>query len=74
MGGGGSEKLLREVAWEGSVHEDVEDMVFWTKTKSGKFSVKSLYYALEATTLIFFQVAFGMCGCSPRLASLLGRL
>ena len=47
MGGGGSEKLLRAVAWEGSVHEDVEDMVFWTKTKSGKFSVKSLYLALE---------------------------
>ena len=27
---------------------DVEDMVFWTKTKSGKFSVKSLYNALES--------------------------
>ena len=27
---------------------DVEDMVVWTKTKSGKFSVKSLYLALEA--------------------------
>ena len=26
---------------------DVEDMVFWTETKSGKFSVKSLYNALE---------------------------
>ena len=30
-----------------SVCSDVEDRVFWTKTKSGKFSVKSLYYALE---------------------------
>ena len=29
------------------VRGDVEDMVFWTETKSGKFSVKSLYYALE---------------------------
>ncbi|RVW70881.1 putative mitochondrial protein [Vitis vinifera] len=30
------------------VFEDVEDMVSWTETKSGKFSVKSLYVALEA--------------------------
>ncbi|RVX05286.1 hypothetical protein CK203_020231 [Vitis vinifera] len=29
------------------VQGDVEDMVFWTKTKSGKFSIKSLYYALK---------------------------
>ena len=27
---------------------DVDDMVSWTGTKSGKFSVKSLYFALEA--------------------------
>ena len=27
---------------------DVDDMVVWTETKSGKFSVKSLYLALEA--------------------------
>ena len=27
---------------------DVEDMVSWTETKSGKFLVKSLYFALEA--------------------------
>ena len=27
---------------------NVDDMVFWTKTKSGKFLVKSLYLALEA--------------------------
>ena len=37
----------------GRLHEkrvcgDVEDMVFWTETKSGKFLVKSLYYALES--------------------------
>ena len=30
------------------VFEDVEDMVSWTETKSGKFLVKSLYFALEA--------------------------
>ncbi|KAL6328099.1 hypothetical protein AAG906_033381 [Vitis piasezkii] len=30
------------------VIEDVEDMVSWIETKSGKFSVKSLYVALEA--------------------------
>ena len=30
------------------VLEDVDDMVSWTETKSGKFSVKSLYFALEA--------------------------
>ena len=30
------------------VLEDVEDMVSWTETKSGKFSVKSLYFALKA--------------------------
>ncbi|RVW62551.1 putative ribonuclease H protein [Vitis vinifera] len=30
------------------VIEDVEDRVSWTKTKSGKFSVKSLYLAIEA--------------------------
>ena len=30
------------------VIEDVEDMVSWTETKSGKFSVKSLYVALDA--------------------------
>ena len=30
------------------VLEDVDDMVSWTETKSEKFSVKSLYFALEA--------------------------
>ncbi|RVW92043.1 Signal recognition particle 54 kDa protein 2 [Vitis vinifera] len=29
------------------VRGDVEDMVFWTETKSTKFSVKALYYALD---------------------------
>ena len=54
---------------------DVEDMVFWTETKSGKFSVKSLYLALEAgCPSLFLLAAFGMCGCSPRLVSLHGKL
>ena len=54
---------------------DVEDMVFWTETKSGKFSVKSLYLALGAgCPSLFLLAAFGMCGCSPRLVPLHGKL
>ena len=54
---------------------DVEDMVFWTEKKSGKFSVKSLYLALEAgCPSLFLLAAFGMCGCNPRLVSLHGKL
>ncbi|RVW96858.1 hypothetical protein CK203_026045 [Vitis vinifera] len=45
--GGGGEKLLEAATWK-KVCGDVEDVVFWTKTKSGKFSVKSLYNALES--------------------------
>ncbi|RVW48810.1 hypothetical protein CK203_104318 [Vitis vinifera] len=33
---------------------DVEDMVVWTETKSGKFSTKSLYLALEADCPVMF--------------------
>ena len=33
---------------------DVEDMVVWTETKSGKFSAKSLYLALEADCPVMF--------------------
>ena len=33
---------------------DVDDMVVWTKTKSGKFSAKSLYLALEADCPVLF--------------------
>ena len=29
------------------VYSDVEDQVVWTKSKNGRFSVKSLYKALE---------------------------
>ena len=31
-----------------SVRQDVEDRVLWIETKCGKFSVKSLYKALES--------------------------
>ncbi|RVW40176.1 LINE-1 retrotransposable element ORF2 protein [Vitis vinifera] len=40
------------------VIEDVEDMVSWTETKSGKFSVKSLYVALEAGGSSLFPSSF----------------
>ena len=33
---------------------DVEDMVFWIETKSEKFSVKSLYNALESDNPFLF--------------------
>ena len=37
--------LLRLQGWR--VYSDVEDRVVWTKSKDGRFSVKSLYKALE---------------------------
>ncbi|RVW93640.1 putative mitochondrial protein [Vitis vinifera] len=40
------------------VIEDVEDMVSWTETKSGKFSVKSLYVALEAGCSSLFPSSY----------------
>ncbi|RVX05699.1 LINE-1 reverse transcriptase-like [Vitis vinifera] len=40
------------------IFEDVEDMVSWTETKSGKFSVKSLYIALEAGGSSLFPSSF----------------
>ena len=57
------------------VRGDVEDMVFWTKTKSGSSQSNPFTMLLSRAALLFFlQVAFGTCGCSPRLASLLERL
>ncbi|RVX08811.1 hypothetical protein CK203_011017 [Vitis vinifera] len=57
------------------VIEDVEDRVSWTETKSGKFSVKSLYLAIEAgVRLGFLQALFGMQMCSLRSVFLHGRL
>ena len=41
------ERFLEQLH-EKRLHGDVDDMVFWTETRSGKFSVKSLYLALEA--------------------------
>ena len=40
------------------VIEDVEDMVSWIETKSGKFSVKSLYVALEAGCSSMFPSSY----------------
>ena len=40
------------------VIEDVEDMVSWIETKSGKFSIKSLYVALEAGGSSLFPSSF----------------
>ncbi|KAL6343024.1 hypothetical protein AAG906_017044 [Vitis piasezkii] len=40
MGSGGGKSFLRRLHGK-KVCGDVEDVVFWTKTKSGKFSVKS---------------------------------
>ncbi|RVX20623.1 putative ribonuclease H protein [Vitis vinifera] len=40
------------------VIEDVEDTVSWTETKSGKFSIKSLYIALEAGGSSLFPSSF----------------
>ena len=40
------------------VHEDVEDTVSWTETKSGKFSVKSLFIALESGGSSLFPSSF----------------
>ncbi|RVW25094.1 putative ribonuclease H protein [Vitis vinifera] len=57
---------------------DVEDMVVWTETKSGKFSAKSLYLALEADCPVCFLLAvFGIdllshptqCAFPPQTAS-----
>ena len=44
--------LVHPHVW--SVFEDVEDMVDWNKSKSGKFSTKSLYRALEADCPVLF--------------------
>ncbi|RVW97629.1 hypothetical protein CK203_027994 [Vitis vinifera] len=38
------------------LHRDEEDKVLWTETKSGKFSLKSLYKALELGSLVYFPM------------------
>ena len=47
-------EIFLERLHERSVFEDVEDMVDWNKSKSGKFSTKSLYRALEADCPVLF--------------------
>ena len=54
---------------------NVDDMVFWTKTKSGSSQSNPFTMLLSRAALLFFlQVAFGTCGCNPRLAFVLGKL
>ena len=47
-------KRFLERLHEKRVHGDVDDMVFWTETNSGKFFVKSLYLALKVGCLSLF--------------------
>ena len=47
---------------------DVEDMVFWTETKSGKFSVKSLYLALEAGCPLFPSSCIWYVWVQPKIS------
>ena len=47
-------EIFLERLHERSVFEDVEDMVVWNKSKSGKFSTKSLYRTLEADCPVLF--------------------
>ena len=53
MGGKGGGKIFGASSWK-RVIGDIEDMVVWTETKSGKFLAKSLYFALEADYLVLF--------------------
>ena len=57
------------------VYSDVEDQVIWTKAKDGRFSVKSLYKALEPKRLRDFpaRVIWNSL-VPPRVSFLLGRL
>ena len=38
------------------VNMDDEDRVLWMPMKSGKFSIKSLYKALESDSLVYFPM------------------
>ena len=40
------------------VIEDVDDNMSWSETKSGKFSFKSLYFALEAGCSSLFPSSY----------------
>ena len=53
---------------------DVQDTLIWSMTKSGKFTVKSLYNVLEPTWVSLFQRAeFRFLASSPKLVFLHGR-
>ena len=60
------------VRLHGRAYRDVEDLVPWTERK-GQIISQSIYNALEPVDSSFPPDAFGMCGCSLILASLLGR-
>ena len=47
------ERFLERIH-EKRVLGDVDDMVVWTETKSGKFSAKSLYLTLEVDYPVMF--------------------
>ena len=60
---------------ERGVYSDVEDQVVWTKANDERFSVKSLYKALEPERLGDFLARFIWNSLVPsRVSFLLGRL
>ena len=48
------ERFLLSI-WEDSARNE-EDKVLWTETKSNKFTIKSLYNALETGISVFFPM------------------
>ena len=55
-----------------SVQQDEEDRVLWTETKCGKFSVKSLYKALEPGSTISFPSNIIWKSCAQPKVSFFG--
>ena len=55
-----------------SVQGDEENKVLWTKTKCGKFSIKSLYKALEPCSTISFPSNIIWKSCVQPKVSFLG--
>ena len=47
---------------------DLEDRVLWKKTKDGKFSIKSLYGALELRIVVPFPRSIIWSPCVPTKA------
>ena len=57
------------------VRVDEEDKVRWVESKSGVFSVKSLYRALQPVSSAFFpSKIIWMSYAQPKISSLRGRL